>query len=264
VLILSGLVGFLAIFVLFLRRTIAGKQLVNQSVQVVKTVLLRNRAEGARAGGSPSVDKILAYLHPKTSLPGLASIAINRPRFTIGREIAAGCNYAIPQNYISSQHLSIKQVNDKFVILDLNSSNGTRVNGVRLQPHKEYILASGDTITLSDGIVFLFEVNSSDVVPVMFDELPNVTGFSTEDARSSLPVFDQEQDRDYNAGTNTMLAIDSKRAQRRQASGLRPSPSSSQGAQSSKDANLPTLKRESKEDDRVSPNFDELDIDWNA
>ncbi len=49
---------------------------------------------------------------------------------------------------VSRLHAVLKKTKNKIVIMDLGSSNGTCVNGIRLAPQVEHVLAHGDTIHL--------------------------------------------------------------------------------------------------------------------
>ena len=49
---------------------------------------------------------------------------------------------------VSRRHAMIKVVEDKYELTDLNSSNGTRLNGERLVPNKPRALPSGSVIQL--------------------------------------------------------------------------------------------------------------------
>jgi hypothetical protein len=49
---------------------------------------------------------------------------------------------------VSRRHAQIRAAGDKYVIIDLNSSNGTWLNGQRLVPTKPYDLRSGSVIQL--------------------------------------------------------------------------------------------------------------------
>jgi hypothetical protein len=49
---------------------------------------------------------------------------------------------------VSRLHASIKIFNQRVVITDLGSSNGTRVNGQKIVPHVDYPLNHGDMIAL--------------------------------------------------------------------------------------------------------------------
>jgi hypothetical protein len=49
---------------------------------------------------------------------------------------------------VSRLHASVKIYNQRVVITDLGSSNGTRVNGQKIVPHVDYPLNHGDMIAL--------------------------------------------------------------------------------------------------------------------
>lgn len=49
---------------------------------------------------------------------------------------------------VSRRHAMIKAVDDKYVLIDFNSSNGTWLNGERLLPDKPHDLTSGSVIQL--------------------------------------------------------------------------------------------------------------------
>lgn len=78
----------------------------------------------------------------------LQEIAINKPRVTIGRR---------PSNDVVLNHLAISgnhavietQLND-FYLEDLNSTNGTQVNG---QPVRRHYLQNGDVISLAKYLI---------------------------------------------------------------------------------------------------------------
>ncbi|GAB4400712.1 MAG: hypothetical protein OHK0053_22610 [Microscillaceae bacterium] len=66
---------------------------------------------------------------------------LNKPTITIGR--AANNDIAIPEQTVSSKHATITVQNGSFFINDLGSTNGTFVNGSRIDSK---ILKSGDLI----------------------------------------------------------------------------------------------------------------------
>jgi pSer/pThr/pTyr-binding forkhead associated (FHA) protein len=49
---------------------------------------------------------------------------------------------------VSRQHCMMKVFNDKLMLVDLDSINGTFVNGKRAKPLQRYQLMDGDTITI--------------------------------------------------------------------------------------------------------------------
>jgi hypothetical protein len=81
---------------------------------------------------------------------------MGRIEFTIGR-ISEGQSilpdidltpYDAYSQGVSRLHATIKLSSDKAVIIDLGSSNGTRINKDKLNPHIEYPLDHGDVISL--------------------------------------------------------------------------------------------------------------------
>jgi len=49
---------------------------------------------------------------------------------------------------VSRQHATMKILHNQIVVIDLNSSNGTRVNGQKIIPHVEYPVREGDIVAL--------------------------------------------------------------------------------------------------------------------
>jgi hypothetical protein len=50
---------------------------------------------------------------------------------------------------VSRLHVSIERIGDHFMVMDLHSSNGTWLNGKRLEPDVPHLLRSGDRLKLS-------------------------------------------------------------------------------------------------------------------
>ena len=92
----------------------------------------------------------------------------------IGRETAA--TLCLADASVSRRHSQIEKENDQFVILDLESLNGTFVNDV---PIKRRTLQHGDRVRIGDS-QFLFLLQESDTAAsatsVHFDDSPNVSG----------------------------------------------------------------------------------------
>jgi len=57
---------------------------------------------------------------------------------------------ALPSNGISRKHASIKFLNGNCFIVDLNSNNGTFLNGAKVPPNEEKILRHGDLISIEN------------------------------------------------------------------------------------------------------------------
>jgi hypothetical protein len=74
----------------------------------------------------------------------LKEVPLTKERSTIGRR--ANNDLVIDHVAISGQHAAIVAMNNDFVLEDLNSTNGTQVNG---QPVKKHFLRDNDIINLS-------------------------------------------------------------------------------------------------------------------
>src|SRR5829696_5397605 len=73
------------------------------------------------------------------------SILIDKPILLLGRH--PECDIQIDSRKISRRHCCIAQVSDYLVVRDLGSTNGVRINGVRVVEGR---LAAGDELTLGN------------------------------------------------------------------------------------------------------------------
>jgi pSer/pThr/pTyr-binding forkhead associated (FHA) protein len=76
---------------------------------------------------------------------------------TVGRD-AANCDLIINDDGVSAQHARIKEERGQFTLYDLASTNGTFLNGQRIQ---EAGLADGDVITAGSTQMIFKEVKGS-------------------------------------------------------------------------------------------------------
>src|SRR5947208_5742364 len=71
------------------------------------------------------------------------SILLDKPILLLGRH--PECDIQIDSRKISRRHCCIAQVNDFLVVRDLGSTNGVRINGVRVLEGR---LTNGDELTI--------------------------------------------------------------------------------------------------------------------
>ncbi len=64
--------------------------------------------------------------------------------------IARPIRLLLPFPEVSSKHAEIRSSGSKWTIIDAGSTNGTTLNGVRLNPGKEYMLKDQDTIGIAN------------------------------------------------------------------------------------------------------------------
>lgn len=97
-----------------------------------------------------------ARLIPKS---GGSPIVIDKPILLIGRQ--PNCDIVIQSSSkVSRRHCCFAQVNGKYLVRDLGSMNGVRVNGSRIDA--ECMLQSGDEVALGDVYFeFLSEVDGA-------------------------------------------------------------------------------------------------------
>lgn len=93
---------------------------------------------------------------------------------------------------VSRQHAELTVVDDKLMVQDLGSSNGTLVNDHKLEPHQPTALAAEDTVTFA---AFSFRVNqvatTPTVAPTLIDDKPQVVE-TTEAEESVEPATEVE------------------------------------------------------------------------
>ena len=106
------------------------------------------------------VDTMLA----SQNLSSVIQILINKASFVIGSQ-ASTCDYVLNMdNSISRKHFRIifAKIGGRtaYYIEDLNSRNGTAINGQRLIPGEPHVLQYGDQITISGKFNFIVRSTS--------------------------------------------------------------------------------------------------------
>ena len=94
-----------------------------------------------------------AYFTVINGLDDLFEIPLTQLTATAGNSDAV--DIKLPSQYVSRRHFSIRFDVDIYYISDLGSTNGTWVNGVRLQPSVEHILRDGAQVHLAGERVHL-------------------------------------------------------------------------------------------------------------
>jgi type II secretory ATPase GspE/PulE/Tfp pilus assembly ATPase PilB-like protein len=88
---------------------------------------------------------------------------LDRSRITIGRQ--AGCDIVLDEKLASRTHCQIERVGSDYVLRDLESRNGTRVNGELISSH---VLATNDVISIgATEMIFVNVVEQVDDVDML-------------------------------------------------------------------------------------------------
>ena len=86
------------------------------------------------------------------SLTDGPSLLLDKPILLVGRH--EECDVQLNSKKVSRKHCIVAQVHDYLIVRDLGSTNGVRINGVRL---KEGILRTGDELTIGN---FRYQVHA--------------------------------------------------------------------------------------------------------
>lgn len=100
-----------------------------------------------------------------------AQITLTQDSVVMGR--GEDSDIVLNERQISRHHVRIYKEDDAYFIADLNSRNGTWVNGVQLKGSRR--LADGDEINLALAVKFKF-IGTESTVPIPFDLPANIAG----------------------------------------------------------------------------------------
>ncbi len=110
------------------------------------TILNDGAGETTILGGSETVGIPSGVL---VNIKSGERVVINKPEFAIGKE-RNRVDYCISDDSsVSRLHLKIRVRAGKCFVVDMNSKNGTFLNGNRLTPNQEYIIQNGDRLKIS-------------------------------------------------------------------------------------------------------------------
>jgi hypothetical protein len=127
-------------------------------------------------------------------------VFVDQPELIIGRDNR--CSLVIPDRQVSRQHARIRLDADKHILEDLNSRNGTFVNGQELTG--SYLLQDGDEITIALCCKLAF-VGAEATAPVVLEE--QVCGLQMDLESKRVWVGGQELDPPLSLAQYRLLAL---------------------------------------------------------
>ncbi|MDA1129747.1 MAG: FHA domain-containing protein [Chloroflexi bacterium] len=96
-----------------------------------------------------------ASLQIERGLDGISNISLDTPNVVFGS--SSSSNAVLPNSFVSRRHFQVRSQDGVHYISDLDSTNGTYLNGERLVPNIERRVKDGDLIALAtDQVVFRF------------------------------------------------------------------------------------------------------------
>jgi len=114
-------------------------------------------------------------------LSGGPAIVMDKPIILVGRQ--PDCDAVLQSSTkVSRKHCCLAQVNNRYVIRDLGSMNGIRINGVRVN---EQELKPGDEVGIGD-VYFVFRDEAAKAVPVPQSPV------AAQRANATIPLEDEE------------------------------------------------------------------------
>jgi hypothetical protein len=124
---------------------------------IVEGQQLRIRRESGGLASDPS--RPHAYLQTRTGV----LLALDSSTVIIGRRdpkmpgaVDLDLSRYDPNNTISRRHASIVRDGRKYILVDLDSTNGTRLNGEPILPGKQMPISSGNVIEFGQGLAVIF------------------------------------------------------------------------------------------------------------
>jgi hypothetical protein len=106
--------------------------------------IARRLTDAAFALSALTVRLQAAWQEPR--LPRLTLPEVNQSRFTIGR--AEACNLVLASPAVSRYHAELRRLGGEWLLVDLGSTNGTRLNGWRIDG--PVVVHPGDQVTFGE------------------------------------------------------------------------------------------------------------------
>lgn len=97
---------------------------------------------------------------------------LNVSPFILGRDPNSS-DFYINHKTVSRNHSQLIQTDGSWYLEDLNSSSGTILNGVNIEPSRKYQIVAGDCLELSDVILDVLSVNTQPVGKISEDDIPD-------------------------------------------------------------------------------------------
>lgn len=85
-----------------------------------------------------------------TGALGSLIFVVTKPEYILGKASNSADGVIPSTDMISRRHCVIYQAQDRYTVEDLGSTNGTKINGYRIDPGQRFYLNHGDVLSLAD------------------------------------------------------------------------------------------------------------------
>ncbi len=117
-----------------------------------------------------------AFLVVEKGLDGAESFPLERPLVVFGKSDSV--DISINNNYVSRRHFQLRCQDGLYFVSDLDSTNGTYLNGDRLPPNDERRIKDQDLIALAGQVLLRF---SDPVKTTRIEPIPDVPAVEDSD-----------------------------------------------------------------------------------
>ncbi len=114
---------------------------------------------------------------------------IDQDEFVIGR--GSDCQVILPERQVSRYHAKIRFEDGRYSIEDLDSKNGTHLNGVPVE--EKTVLQDGDEISIALAVKLVF-VGTDATLPLTFDTPRKEGNLVIDPAQRTVTIKDEELD----------------------------------------------------------------------
>jgi pSer/pThr/pTyr-binding forkhead associated (FHA) protein len=114
---------------------------------------------------------------------------IDTDDFVIGR--GADCQIILPERQVSRYHARITSENSKYVLHDLDSKNGTHLNGIQVKGSTP--LRDGDEIQIALAVKLLF-VGTDATIPLTIEEVAQSGNMELDKQQRAVRINNKELD----------------------------------------------------------------------
>ena len=105
--------------------------------------------EAEQAAGGSALLEFERQVETEGTGAGGALPAMYRSPYVVGR-LRAQVDGCLTRPAVGKVHAEVRKTATGFAVCDLNSRNGTRVNGLRLEPYRPHAVGEGDRISFAD------------------------------------------------------------------------------------------------------------------